>query len=101
MTITYDHLSPFEQWMVQSNLKTIKETGIAAAEQVAILRANPRTLSELIRDHVTEEVDWTVWREDQKRQRRGQLLLEEASREWARIAAGLTIDDDTEDDDAE
>jgi hypothetical protein len=33
-------LSAYEQWMVTSNLKTIRETRVTAAEQAAILRAN-------------------------------------------------------------
>lgn len=33
-------LSPFERWMVKSNLQTISETGVPTATQIAILRAN-------------------------------------------------------------
>jgi hypothetical protein len=36
----YEALPPYEQWMVRSNLETIRETGVTGAEQVAILRAN-------------------------------------------------------------
>jgi hypothetical protein len=38
--MTYETLSPYEQWMVRSNLETIRSTGVAAAEQAALLRAN-------------------------------------------------------------
>jgi hypothetical protein len=33
-------LSAYEQWMVRSNLETIRETGVTVAEQAALLRAN-------------------------------------------------------------
>lgn len=36
----YETLSPYEQWMVRSNLDTIDSTGTNAAEQAALLRAN-------------------------------------------------------------
>jgi hypothetical protein len=36
----YERLSAYEQWMVRSNLDTIRTTGVTVAEQVAILRAN-------------------------------------------------------------
>lgn len=36
----YARLSPYEQWMVRSNLETIRVTDVTAAEQVAVLRAN-------------------------------------------------------------
>ena len=32
-------LTPYEVWMVKSNLETIRN-GVSAAEQIAILRAN-------------------------------------------------------------
>jgi hypothetical protein len=37
---TYETLSTYEQWMVGSNLKTIRETDVIPAEQAARLRAN-------------------------------------------------------------
>jgi hypothetical protein len=33
-------LTPFERWMVRSNLETVQETGTTYAEQAAQLRAN-------------------------------------------------------------
>lgn len=33
-------LSPFERWMVKSNLETIRSTGVSISEHTAILRAN-------------------------------------------------------------
>lgn len=33
-------LSPYEQWMVRSNLDTIRETGVTVEDQAALLRAN-------------------------------------------------------------
>jgi hypothetical protein len=33
-------LSAYERWMVRSNLETIRETDVTAAEQAAMLRAN-------------------------------------------------------------
>jgi hypothetical protein len=36
----YEALSPYEKWMVRSNLQTIREHGIPAAHQAAIVRAN-------------------------------------------------------------
>jgi hypothetical protein len=33
-------LTPYERWMVTSNLKTIQETGVAPIDQAALLRAN-------------------------------------------------------------
>lgn len=33
-------LTPCEQWMVLSNLETIRTTGVTASEQAALLRAN-------------------------------------------------------------
>ena len=40
MGTTYETLSPYEQWMVRSNLKTIRETDATLTEQAALLRAN-------------------------------------------------------------
>lgn len=36
----YAALSPFERWMVRSNLKTMRSTGATVAEQAAALRSN-------------------------------------------------------------
>lgn len=33
-------LDAYERWMVSSNLRTIRETNVTAAEQAALLRAN-------------------------------------------------------------
>lgn len=40
MKATYAALSPYEQWMVRSNLETIRSTGVTVAEPSALLRAN-------------------------------------------------------------
>lgn len=37
---TYETLSAYEQWMVDSNLKTIRSTDVTPAKQAALLRAN-------------------------------------------------------------
>jgi hypothetical protein len=37
---TYEQLSPYEQWMVRSNLETIRSTSVTVTEQAAVLRAN-------------------------------------------------------------
>lgn len=40
-TITaYDRLTRYEQWMVASNLKTIRETETTARDLITLLRAN-------------------------------------------------------------
>ena len=33
-------VNAYDQWMVASNLRTIRETGVSVAAQVALLRAN-------------------------------------------------------------
>lgn len=48
-------LSPYEQWMVRSNLQTIRETNVTAAEQVAVLIANGYArIAEAVRCATTE-----------------------------------------------
>lgn len=37
---TYDTLDPYERWMVDSNLETIRSTDVTPAKQAALLCAN-------------------------------------------------------------
>lgn len=43
-------LSPFEKWMVQSNLKTIQDSGVSTEHQASVLIRNgyPRVASAVI-----------------------------------------------------
>lgn len=64
-----DHLTPYEQWMVQSNVNTIR-AGESALEIIARLRANgyPKIAEgvaaqvvQTAEDARQQAIDWQVW----------------------------------------